>query len=271
MRLLLLLLCLQPALLSATPRVVTSVVPVFELASAIMDGVGTPELVIRGHASAHHFAFKPSHMKLLQEAELVIWVDRHFEAGFGRIDDILPDSTARLELLPALDGGEDGHFWYAPRQLQQAAALVADALAELDPANRAHYLDNTQTLSASIEAWREGLARRWQGSPMRLLTDHAYLGSFAGEFSQFDIRAVHDQHDDHGGLAEVYRVEAWLEAAPVACLLTLEAAPPALAASLADKYALRIVRMASPDDAHSGSAAIMQRLENLRISLERCA
>lgn len=271
MRLLLLLLCLQPALLSAAPRVVTSVAPVFELTSAVMEGVGTPDRVIRGHASAHHFAFKPSHMKLLQDAELVIWVDRHFEAGFGRIDTILPKSIARLELLPALGGGDDGHFWYAPRQLQKAATLIADRLAELDPENRARYRDNAQRLSAAIETWRDGFAGHWRQSPLRLLTDHAWLGPFAKEFPQFDVRPVHDHHDDHGGLAEINRIETWLEAAPVACLLTLDAAPPALASSLADKYALRIVRIAVVDDALTGGGAIMQRLDNLRVSLERCA
>ena len=271
MRLLLLLLCLQPALLSAAPRVVASVVPVFELTSAVMDGVGSPQLVIDGHASAHHFAFKPSHMKMLQQADLVIWIDEHFEAGFGRIDDILPQSTARLELLPALDAGGDGHFWYSPTQLRAATALIADALAQLDPDNRARYHASAESLSLSIEDWHSRFASRWRETPMRLLTDHAYLGSLANEFTQFDIRSVHDQHDDHGGLGEIFQVEDWVRAAPVDCLLTLETSPPALAASLADKYDLRIVSIAETEATESDVQATIRRLENLGKALEDCS
>ena len=91
MRLLLLLLCLQPALLSAAPRVVTSIPPLQEIAAALMHGIGEPEVIIDDHASAHHFAFRPSQMARLQQAELVVWVDRGFEAGFARV----PETSSR--------------------------------------------------------------------------------------------------------------------------------------------------------------------------------
>ena len=77
MRLCIFLLCFQFSALAAAPRVVTSITPVYEITAAIMTGVAEPGLIIDGHASAHHFAFKPSHMRLLQQADLVIWdVDR---------------------------------------------------------------------------------------------------------------------------------------------------------------------------------------------------
>ena len=72
MRLCLLLLCLQSAALAAAPRVVTSITPVYEITTATMAGAGEPGLIIDNDASTHHFAFKPSDMRLLQQADLVI-------------------------------------------------------------------------------------------------------------------------------------------------------------------------------------------------------
>ncbi len=93
MRIFILLLCLQSAALCAAPRVVTSIAPLHELTAAIMRDVGEPALIIKDQASAHHFAFKPSHMRLLQQADLVIWVGRQFEAGFNASIDLGPFSV----------------------------------------------------------------------------------------------------------------------------------------------------------------------------------
>ena len=39
-----------------------------------MDGVGKPDLIVDGYSSPHGFALKPSHAKMLQEADIVFWV-----------------------------------------------------------------------------------------------------------------------------------------------------------------------------------------------------
>ncbi len=271
MRFLLLLICLQPALLSAAPRVVTSIPPVREIAAALMHGVGEPEVIIGARDSAHHFAFRPSQMARLQQAELVIWIDRGFESGFGRVAEILPDSATALELLPALGrAGEDGHFWYAPRLLAQSVDLVAAALARLDSGHEAQYRANARMLKADIDSWRQHLYARWQSGAPVLLTAHDFLRPFAEDFGFFTIESIYDRHDAQSGLKDLRRLEARLREAPPACLLTLESELPALAESLADKYRLDIVRVAPPDAGGSPRQALLQRLERLADAIERC-
>lgn len=269
MRLLLvLLLCLQPALLSAAPRVVTSIAPLHEITSAIMSDIASPQVIIESHQSAHHFAFKPSHMRRLQQADLVIWIDRHFEAGFNRVPEILPNTTRALELMPALgiDDG-DGHFWYSPELLQMSTGIVTNALTDLDPNNQSRYLENAQRLNQAVSEWRQDLQQRWQDSAPRLLTDHGFLAHFANDFKLFEITAIHNHHDDHGGLKSLERVEAWLRDKPADCLLTLETTPSPLAASLAAKHRFRIISLS---DREQNSGTILQRLEQLQAALEAC-
>ena len=54
--------------------VVTSIKPIHSLVSAVMDGIGTPSLIIKGAGSPHNYALKPSQAKALQDADLVFWV-----------------------------------------------------------------------------------------------------------------------------------------------------------------------------------------------------
>ena len=44
-----------------------------------MDGIGKPDLIVDGYASPHGFALKPSHAKMLQEADIVFWVGEDLE------------------------------------------------------------------------------------------------------------------------------------------------------------------------------------------------
>jgi len=270
-RFLLLLLCLQPALLSAAPRVVTSIAPLQEITGALMAGIAEPQLIIENQASAHHFAFKPSHLRRLQQADLVIWIDRHFESGFGRIAQTLPAGTRTLELMPALGiENQDGHFWYSPALLQQSIAILATTLAELDPGNLARYQENARRLSLAVEAWRERMHERWPGNAPRLLTDHDFLGHFARDLGQFEIESIQDHHGAPGGLKNLARIEAWLRARPAACLLTLDPAPPPLAASLAASYRLPVIAITAIETKNPELDAILQRLEQLQIALEHC-
>ena len=64
---------------NAEIKVVASIKPIHSLASYLMDGVGKPKLIVDGYASPHGFSLKPSHAKMLQEADIVFWVGEDIE------------------------------------------------------------------------------------------------------------------------------------------------------------------------------------------------
>ena len=59
---------------NAEIKVVATIKPIHSLASYLMDGVGKPDLIVDGYASPHGFALKPSHAKMLQDADIIFWV-----------------------------------------------------------------------------------------------------------------------------------------------------------------------------------------------------
>ena len=85
--------------LKAEVNVVTSIKPLHSLTSYIMEGVGEPGLIIDGVASPHNFQIKPSHAKMLQKADLVIWVGEDIESFLPTALKSIPKNSVVLELL----------------------------------------------------------------------------------------------------------------------------------------------------------------------------
>ena len=56
------------------PDVAVDIAPVHSLVARVMQGVGTPELVIDQGASPHEYNLRPSDAKALQDAKLVFWM-----------------------------------------------------------------------------------------------------------------------------------------------------------------------------------------------------
>ena len=65
---------------NAETKVVTSIKPLHSLVSYVMDGVGTPDILVDGSSSPHTFQLKPSHATMLQEADIVFWIGEDLES-----------------------------------------------------------------------------------------------------------------------------------------------------------------------------------------------
>ena len=61
-------------------NVVTTIKPIHSLISNVMEGLGKPSLIIEGTNNPHNFVLKPSHAKLLEEADIVFWIGEDLEA-----------------------------------------------------------------------------------------------------------------------------------------------------------------------------------------------
>lgn len=82
------------------PRVVTDILPVHSLTARVMQGVGTPDLLVPAGASPHHFTLKPSQAGALQDADLVIWVGHGLAPWLEGPLDALAGRARIMELAP---------------------------------------------------------------------------------------------------------------------------------------------------------------------------
>ena len=84
---------------NAEIKVVASIKPIHSLASYLMDGVGKPKLIVDGYASPHGFSLKPSHAKMLQEADIVFWVGEDIENFLVKPLGSIAKNAEKIELL----------------------------------------------------------------------------------------------------------------------------------------------------------------------------
>jgi zinc transport system substrate-binding protein len=92
-----LLIFFSPA--NAETKVVASIKPIHSLASYLMDGVSKPGLIVDGYASPHGFAMKPSHAKMLQEADLIFWVGEDLESFLEKPLKSIAKKAEKIELM----------------------------------------------------------------------------------------------------------------------------------------------------------------------------
>ncbi len=176
----------------AVPNVATDVTPVHSLVSQVMEGVGEPRLVIQRGASPHSYSMRPSEAAALENADVVFWVGEELTPWLDRaLGNLAPDAR-QVALLhaegtlrhafrervltetaghdehghdePAHDDhghddhaghaheGIDPHAWLDPVNARYWLGVIAETLAEADPANAEAYRRNAEAGQAEIDA-----------------------------------------------------------------------------------------------------------------------
>ena len=166
-------------------KIVASIKPIQLIAYDIAYGVSEPELLVSATASPHTYALKPSDIKKITSADLVIWFGPELESfltkAIKKSANTLELSAARGMLLREFGeqdsheghnhaehgheghnhGTYDPHFWLGPEQAEHAAKIIAEKLSQVDPDNATKYKANytwfKQKLAQKTEAIRTQL------------------------------------------------------------------------------------------------------------------
>lgn len=101
------------AVAADAPAAVVSISPLHSLVAAVMAGVGEPVLLVKGAASPHTAALRPSDAAALQRADVVFWVGEDLETFLAKPLAALPTNSRvvamatapGMTLLPARQGG----------------------------------------------------------------------------------------------------------------------------------------------------------------------
>ena len=191
---------LTTALLSTTsmaaPDVVASIKPVHSLVAAVMAGVGEPTLIVKGSASPHTYALKPSDAGALESADIVFWTGHGMELFLADALETLATDAIVVELaespgitlLSVREGGafeahahegeghgdeehdhgheehdhehEEGdmHFWLDPENAKLMVTHIATTLAEVDPENATAYQANAEAELVRLDELEAELA-----------------------------------------------------------------------------------------------------------------
>lgn len=88
---------------SAQPNVVVSIAPAHSLITGVMDGIGKPTLLIKGGASPHTYALRPSDASALEQADVIFWIGETLESFLTKPLAALSGRARVIELMEVPD------------------------------------------------------------------------------------------------------------------------------------------------------------------------
>ncbi|MGY4107332.1 zinc ABC transporter substrate-binding protein ZnuA [Aeromonas encheleia] len=163
-------------------EVLTTIKPLGFIAAAITDGVSEPKVLLPTGASPHDFALRPSDIRSINEADLVVWVGPELEGFMAKPLAKHPHvlTLTRVEGMPLFDyskqagheepadeeheghdhdgheghhhEGVDPHIWLGPTQALVIAKAMSETLSARDPDNAERYRANLLAFQAKVDA-----------------------------------------------------------------------------------------------------------------------
>lgn len=83
------------------PNVAVDIAPLHSLVARVMEGVGTPDLIVQPGASPHEYSLRPSEAAALQSADLVFWISPDLTPWMDNAIDTIATGAVVTELLEA--------------------------------------------------------------------------------------------------------------------------------------------------------------------------
>ena len=79
-------------------KVVVSINPIHSLVASVMEGIGTPDLLVQGFESFHGYQVKPSDAKLLENSDVIVWIGPTMESTLIASISNAPEGTTVIEV-----------------------------------------------------------------------------------------------------------------------------------------------------------------------------
>jgi zinc transport system substrate-binding protein len=172
---------------AADLKVVVTIKPLHALVSQVMAGVGAPELLVKGAASPHSYALKPSEARALHNADLFFRMSETVESFAVKVVKSLPkrvevvtlQEAPGIKLLALRTGATfephshakdkahghgpshdtpqkgdaiDGHAWLDPDNAKAMVDRVQQALGAKYPEHATAFKANVAALAAKLDA-----------------------------------------------------------------------------------------------------------------------
>merc|ERR1711965_819331 len=228
------------------------------LASYLMDGVAKPDLIVDGYASPHAFSMKPSHAKMLQNADLIFWVGEGMENFLEKPLSSIAKKAEKIELIEIKglnvlkfrernifdehnhghddhgkkeddhdDHGHEGHghgefdahIWLDPINAKAILNEMVVHLIENDPKNEAKYKNNLDKALKEIDKLTIEVMTDLSNSVSSIVFHDAYQ-YFEKRFNVKILGAFTVNIDVMPGAEQLVEIREIIEHDKVACVFS---------------------------------------------------
>ncbi|MFV0408938.1 MAG: zinc ABC transporter substrate-binding protein [Paracoccus sp. (in: a-proteobacteria)] len=290
--------------LAEVPKVVTDTPVTASLVQQVMGDLGQPVLLMDAGTDPHHVQLRPSQMRAMQDADLLVWIgpemspwlaqaaarkgkwqlpliatgreqrrydDHPEEEGHHHDHTHLADPKAE----PAATANPylDPHGWLNPKNGADWLASIASRLGEKDPEHAAIYVANAaraqQDLAARDAALRDLLA---PAKGKHFVTFHDAYGYFTDYYGLEPAIAISLGDGSAPSAARLREIQSRITDSGAVCAFPEVNQPAGLIEELTEGGTLRIGKALSPEgqDLEPGPALYGQILDRLGQRIAAC-
>jgi len=168
----------------------------------------------------HLYKPSPGDIRMLGEADLVLYNGLHLEGRMGDVIENLGKSRpvvpvadgidrSKLRSPPEFEGQHDPHVWFDVQLWRQATAKMLEAMSKADPANATTYQVNTARYAERLMALDNEARTRIASIPVDrrvLITAHDAFGYFGRAYG-IEVLAIQGvSTDSEAGLKDINRL-----------------------------------------------------------------
>lgn len=261
------ILIIQSASNYANATVISSVKPIGFITQAITSGITDAEILLPDGASPHTYSLKPSDLKNIKSAELVIWIGEDMETFMPTLLKNI-DKQKQIELMeiPAIKtllrtnhddhsheeinhhqsdhdhhGEYDEHIWLSPEIAKIIAQSIHDKLITLYPDKKIKIDENLNEFTIKLSETEQNIAKKLINVQNRgYFVFHDAYGYFESQFRLKNLGSFTINPAVQPGAQKVYAIQQKLKEHQAVCVFIEPQFSPAVIEKLVNGTNVRI-------------------------------
>ncbi|MDC0413047.1 zinc ABC transporter substrate-binding protein ZnuA [Pelagibacteraceae bacterium] len=292
--------------IQAKINVVASIKPIHSLVASVMDGVGEPSLIVDGSASPHTFQLKPSHAKLLQNADIIFWIDKDLENFLAKPLSSIAKKSKKISLMEINNikklkfreknifvekhddhkghkehddhkghkehahGEFDIHIWLDPENAKIMSIEIAKELSKIDPKNKLIYESNAKKVSFKINKMTKKIKKEINKDAAFIVFHDAYQ-YFEKRFNIDVVGALTVNPEVLPGAKQLTEIRKEIKHEKVKCLFSEPQFNPSIAKAIAKDTGVKIAVL-DPLGAklNASKDLYFQLIKDIALSFKNC-
>lgn len=225
--LILVLCCSLSATAQSGVSIVTSIEPLALIGKAVVGERGRVISLVDPKLSPHEYSMRPSDRIAIQQANLLIWVDRSFEMYLEDIFRAQEESKALITfsslpdvILAHEESGElDPHLWLNSKNAALLAQAIAIQASMLDRENEAYFLENLEIFRAELVATERNISSLFlEPTENNYAVYHNAYRYFEDQFGLQAAIVLLRNTESQPGIQEILRVRTSIQELQPRCL-----------------------------------------------------
>ena len=215
---------------SANLKITTSIKPIHSIVFNLTKNISKPQLLFNNNKSPHNFHLKPSQLKYISNADLIVTIHPNFELGLKKslvniaknkqfiianMDDLILNTKKHYNKQIV-----NYHLWLDIANMQTFAKKLTKRLIEIDKKNQAIYNKNLTSTNIKLEQLKQDIKRRlmpYQSTPIAVFSNVFSYFIEANNLNNPTI--ITNFHNDRLSIYKILKAKKAIKNHKITCLL----------------------------------------------------